>query len=89
MSELELAEKVRHFYFCLILALNIHNKQPLLSNEQMKRRFILNWLKTAKSRKLFNPVVAREIDWLIKDMTGVRMQGIEPRLMYIYEEIVE
>ncbi|MDL4915968.1 MAG: hypothetical protein QRY16_20025 [Enterobacterales bacterium endosymbiont of Blomia tropicalis] len=51
------------------------------------RRFLLDWLRRAKSEERFNSAVAREIDCLLKDMTGVNMRGIDIRFMLIYREI--
>ncbi|WP_313110980.1 hypothetical protein [Pseudescherichia sp.] len=87
MSEVEIALKVQHFYFTLIVALYLHNKSVLLPNDKAKRRFLLNWLERAKARKLFNRVVREEIDWLVLDLQTVTMQGIESRLLYIHQEI--
>lgn len=35
----------------------------------------------------FCPAVLSEIDWLIIDLTGVNMRGIDARFMRIYGEI--
>ncbi|WP_336749722.1 hypothetical protein [Pantoea vagans] len=87
MSELVLAEKVRHFYFCLIVALRIRSNHTIKPHENHIRRFLIDWLRRAKSEKRFCPAVLSEIDGLIKDMTGVSMRGIHTRFMRIYSEI--
>lgn len=56
-------------------------------SEKAKRCFLLSWLKRAKTKKLFNPVVYNEINWLISDLHAINMQGIESRFLYIYQEI--
>lgn len=87
MSELELAEKIQHFYFCLIVAFRIRCNHTVTLNENQRRRFLLDWLRKAKSEMRFCPAILSEIDWLIKDMTGVNMRGIDARFMRIYGEI--
>lgn len=87
MNEIELAEKARHLYFCLLVALRLQNRNPFFYEAHQKRRFILNWLRRAKEQKLFHRDLACEIDWLTEDIAGGTMSGIEIRLLYIYQEI--
>lgn len=58
---------INHFYYCLLVALRLRKKFFPFESDNLRKRFIIDWLYTAQKRKSFSKITHAEILWLVDE----------------------
>ncbi|EEI4450204.1 DUF2913 family protein [Salmonella enterica subsp. enterica serovar Braenderup] len=78
-------EVLESFSWAALVAMKMACREGTITSDFSEHVFIMNWLTTARKRKLFPQAVSSEIDYLINDgrMKG-HNSGLRKKLEYIY-----
>ncbi|EIT6900499.1 DUF2913 family protein [Salmonella enterica] len=78
-------EILESFSWAALVAIKMAWREGKITSDFSEHVFIMNWLATARKRKLFPRSVSSEIDWLINDgRTKGHHTGLRIKLEYIY-----
>lgn len=79
------SEILETFSWAALVAMKMAWREGNITSDFSEHVFIMNWLATARKRKLFPQAVSSEIDYLINDgrMKG-HNSGLRTKLEYIY-----
>lgn len=58
---------INHFYYCLLVAIQLRKKFVPFESDNQRKRFIIDWLYTAQKRKSFSRITYAEILWLVNE----------------------
>lgn len=73
-------KKVEHFYFCLLVSMKIEMKINKDVSQAEMRKFICQWLKNAKDRKVFDNL-------LLNDILLIENEMAQQPFSFIYSQI--
>ncbi|WP_338556529.1 hypothetical protein [Erwinia sp. E_sp_B04_7] len=76
-----------HFYYCIIIAVRIYERQVLITTPAQTSRFLLKWLHNAQCNKNFSADLSGELIWLRNKIVreGVKVDYL-PVLNNIYQQ---
>ncbi|EAX5864792.1 DUF2913 family protein [Salmonella enterica] len=78
-------EVLESFSWAALVAIKMARREGGITSGFSDHVFIMNWLATARKRKLFPRSVSSEIDWLINDgRTKGYNTGLRTKIEYIY-----
>ncbi|EBH8951118.1 DUF2913 family protein [Salmonella enterica] len=79
------SEILESFSWAALVAIKMAWREGKITSDFSEHVFIMNWLATARKRKLFPRSVSSEIDWLISDGRAKgHHTGLRTKLEYIY-----
>ena len=84
MDDIDYVKKITHFYYCLLVSLKMRSSRQLAIKKQEHSRTVKKWLKNAKDKKLFDPLVCNEVDWLVTEVDRYSPVQFEERINKIY-----
>lgn len=71
-NDLNEIKQVTHFYYCLLVAIKIERKGKRCVHEEYFVNYVHKWLLDAEKKKLFPRYIKNELDWLTKELKGVK-----------------
>ncbi|ECL5068770.1 DUF2913 family protein, partial [Salmonella enterica] len=79
------SEMLESFSWSALVAIKMAWQDGKITSDYSEYVFIMNWLATARKRKIFPRTVSSEIDWLINDgrLKG-HQAGLRIKLEYLY-----